>query len=175
MYMYDIYIQGTQKIHQLTSPHLAQSVSSAQGPDVVGAVSYHAGTPTSWQRSSPHPHHPPHPRRHRYHHPCEHAPPKDHPNEAPSTASVPPVPPTAPAVSAAPVPPTAPAVSAAPVPPTAPPTASAAPVSPTAPAVATAPVPPAPPIAPVAPAPVRLSCEWVTQLGVVVSRSYQPP
>src|SRR3954470_4120718 len=100
MYMYDIYIQGTQKIHQLTSPHLAQSMSSAQGPDVVGAVSYHAGTPASWQRSSPHPHHPPQPRRHRYHHPhqhhhhsCEHAPPKDHPNEAPSTASVPPVPP----------------------------------------------------------------------------------
>src|SRR3954469_21992804 len=139
MYMYDIYIQGTQKIHQLTSPHLVQSVSSAQGPDVVGAVSYHAGTPASWQRSSPHPHHPPpppQPRRHRYnhpqhhHHPCEHAPPKDHPNEAPSTASVPPVPPTALAVSAAPVPPTAPAVS------------SAAPVSPTAPAVAAAPVPP---------------------------------
>src|SRR3954469_434230 len=80
---------------------------------------------------------PPQPCRHRYHHPhqhhhhpCEHAPPKDHPNEAPSTASVPLVPPTAPAVSAAPVPPTAPAVS------------SAAPVSPTAPAVAAAPVPP---------------------------------
>src|SRR4051812_50040342 len=113
MYMYDIYIQGTQKIHQLTSPHLAQSVSSAQGPDVVGAVSYHAGTPTSWQRSSPHPHHPPHPpqpRRHCYHHPrqhhhhpCEQAPPKDHPNEAPSTASVPPVPPTSPAGVPAPV------------------------------------------------------------------------
>src|SRR3954470_1778355 len=160
MYMYDIYIQGTQKIHQLTSPHLVQSVSSAQGPDVVGDVSYHAGTPASWQRSSPHPHHPPHPpqpRRHRYHHPqhhhhpCEHAPPKDHPNEAPSTASVPPVPPTAPAVSAAPVPPTAPAVSSA------------------------APGPPAPPIAPVAPAPVRLSCEWVTLLGVVLDLSYHPP
>src|SRR3954469_1556993 len=172
MYMYDIYIQGTQKIHQLTSPHLAQSMSSAQGSDVVRDVSYHAGRPTSWKRSSPHPHHPPHPpqpRRHRYHHPhqhhhhpCEHAPPKDHPNEAPSTTSVPPVSPTAPAVSAAPVPPTAPAV-------------AAAPVSLTAPAPPTASVPPAPPIAPVSPAPVRLSCEWVTRLGVVLSRFYQPP
>src|SRR3954462_6601629 len=161
MYMYDIYIQGTQKIHQLTSPHLVQSVSSAQGPDVVGAVSYHAGTPASWQRSSPHPPpppHPPQPRRHRYHHPqhhhhpWEHAPPKDHPNEAPSTASVPPVPPTAPAVSAAPVPPTAPET----------PTASVALAPPTT-------------SVPLAPAPVRLSYEWVTQLGVVVSRSYQPP
>src|SRR3954470_916644 len=103
--------------------------------------------------------HRPQPRRHRYHHPhqhhhhpCEHAPPKDHPNEAPSTASVPPVPPTAPAVSAAPVRPTAPA----------PPTASVALAPPTA-------------SVPLAPAPVRMSYEWVTQLGVVVSRSYQPP
>ena len=93
---------------------------------------------------------------------CERAHPMDHPNEDPSTTSVPPVSPTAPAVSAAPVPPTAPAV-------------AAAPVSPTAPAPPTASVPLAPPIAPVAPAPVRLSCEWVTRLGVVVSRFYQPP
>src|SRR3954466_10839416 len=48
--------------------------------------------------SPPSPPHHPQPRHHyhhcypqHHHHQCEHAPPKDHPNEAPSTASVPPV------------------------------------------------------------------------------------